>query len=51
MKLADTRQGSIKESEAALPEALALFRAHGNEIREGAALTELGHWAYLQRRR
>ena len=23
-----------------------MFRAHGNEIREGAALRELGHWAY-----
>ena len=39
MKLADTRQGTIEESQAALSEALALFRAHGNEIREGAALT------------
>jgi tetratricopeptide (TPR) repeat protein len=48
MKLADTRQGSIEEAETALQEALALFRAHGNEIREGAALKELGHWAYLQ---
>jgi tetratricopeptide (TPR) repeat protein len=48
MKLVDTRQGTIKESQAALLEALALFRAHGNEIREGAALTDLGHWAYLQ---
>jgi tetratricopeptide (TPR) repeat protein len=48
MKLADTRQGTIEESQAALLEALALFRADGNEIREGAALTDLGHWAYLQ---
>jgi tetratricopeptide (TPR) repeat protein len=48
MKLADTRQGTIEEAEAALQEALALFRAHGNEIREGAALRELGHWAYFR---
>jgi class 3 adenylate cyclase/tetratricopeptide (TPR) repeat protein len=48
MKLVDTRQGSIEEAETALQEALALFRAHGNEIREGAALRELGHWAYFR---
>jgi class 3 adenylate cyclase/tetratricopeptide (TPR) repeat protein len=48
MKLVDTRQGSIEDAETALLEALALFRAHGNEIREGAALRELGQWAYLQ---
>jgi class 3 adenylate cyclase/tetratricopeptide (TPR) repeat protein len=46
MKLTDCRQGS-SEAETALQEALALFRAHGNEIREAAALRELGYWAYL----
>ena len=47
MKLADCRQGSLEDTETALREGLALFRAHGNEIREGAALRELGHLAYL----
>jgi len=48
MKLVASRQGLIEDAETALLEALALFRAHGNEIREGAALQELGHWAYLR---
>jgi tetratricopeptide (TPR) repeat protein len=48
MKLVASRQGLIEDAEAVLLEALALFRAHGNEIREGAALQELGHWAYLR---
>ena len=48
IKWADTRQGSIEEAVAGVKEALALFRAHGNEVREGAALVQLAHRAYLQ---
>ncbi len=48
MKLVASRQGLIEDAETALLEALALFRAHGDEIREGAALQELGQWAYLR---
>ena len=48
MKLVGSRQGSILDNEAVLQEALALFRAHANEVLEGAALVRLSQWAFLR---
>jgi class 3 adenylate cyclase/tetratricopeptide (TPR) repeat protein len=48
VKLAGSRQRSLEETEAALQEALALFRKHGNELREGTALVQLSVTAFLR---
>jgi class 3 adenylate cyclase/tetratricopeptide (TPR) repeat protein len=48
MKLVGSRQGSLVDNEAVLQEALALFRAHANEVLEGGALVRLSQWAFLR---
>jgi class 3 adenylate cyclase/tetratricopeptide (TPR) repeat protein len=48
MKLAASRQGSLEGAEAVVQEALTLFRKHGNEVREGAALVGLSQFAFLR---
>jgi tetratricopeptide (TPR) repeat protein len=48
MKVALSRQRSLDESEAFTQEALEIFRKCGNELREGAALIQLGQFAWMR---
>jgi class 3 adenylate cyclase/tetratricopeptide (TPR) repeat protein len=48
LKAVRGRPSSLEEAEERVQEALAIFRAAGNELREGAALTLLAQLAYLR---
>ena len=48
LKAVQGRPSSLEEAEGHAQEALAIFRAAGNELREGAALTLLAQLAYLR---
>jgi class 3 adenylate cyclase/tetratricopeptide (TPR) repeat protein len=48
LKAVNGRASKLEEAEAYADEALAIFRTHNNELREGAALVELSQFAYLR---